>query len=121
MKASIAFGALFFLRALAGQAEEFRIVQDRETFLDLVEGRNLRLGLFGVQLSVTDDGNIRGEALSAPVTGTWAWRDGYFCRDLDWSGYDIPFNCQLVETRNRRQIRFTVDRGAGRSATFAMR
>ncbi|MFO7921529.1 MAG: dihydrodipicolinate reductase [Nioella sp.] len=102
-------------------AEGFQAVRDRDTFLDLVDGRDLRLGFFGVQLTVTADGQISGQALSSPVTGTWDWRDGYFCRDLDWSGYEIPFNCQLVEARDARQLRFTVDRGAGRSATFRVR
>jgi len=66
-------------------------------------------------------GGGSGQALSAPVTGTWDWRDGYFCRELDWSGDDIPFNCRLVEARDDSEPRFAVDRGAGRSATFSIR
>lgn len=107
--------------AATAETEGFHPVQDRESFVDLVDGRELRLGLFGIRLRVTGDGRIDGNALAAPVTGTWDWRDGYFCRVMDWSGREIPHNCQLVEARDGRELRFTVDRGAGDSATFRLR
>ncbi|MGI3185095.1 dihydrodipicolinate reductase [Nioella aestuarii] len=102
-------------------AEEFQPIRDRDTFVEIVNGRELSLGLFGVRLSVSDDGRIEGEAIDWPLIGHWEWRDGYFCREMDWSGREIPFNCQLVEIRNAREMRFTVDRGEGRSATFRIR
>lgn len=118
-----ALTALFILSisASALQAEGFRPVQDRETFIDLVDGRELRLGLFGVRLNVTADGRIDGRAVTAPVTGNWYWQDGYFCREMDWSGQSIPYDCQLVEVSETRQMRFTVNRGTGESATFRLR
>jgi len=39
---------------------------------------------------------------------------------MDWGGYPIDYNCQLVEVRGGA-MRFTVDRGAGDSATFNLR
>ena len=108
--------------ALAGpvSADAYRRVAERDAFLDLVEGRDLRLPLFGVTLKVQEDGTIAGEAMGWTITGTWTWQDGYFCREMDWSGYAIAPNCQLVEV-NGRSMRFTVDRGAGTSASFRLR
>ena len=102
-------------------AEEFQPVRERDAFLGLIEGRELRQGLLGIRLQVLPDGRIEGEAVRWPVTGRWSWQDGYFCREMDWSGYPIEYNCQLVEARNGRDLRFTVDRGAGDSATFRLR
>ncbi len=99
---------------------EFVPVTTREEFVALVEGRELRLGLFAIRLNVSGDGTIRGSAMGWDVTGTWDWQDGYFCREMDWSGAPIPFNCQLVEAREGK-VRFTLDRGAGDEATFNLR
>ena len=105
--------------ALAG-AEEFRAVHDRQTFLSLLDGRDLTLPLFRIRLEVRPDGRIEGSALGWGVTGTWDWRDGYFCRQMDWSGKAILHNCQLVEARAGSELRFTTDRGQGESARFTL-
>ncbi|MDR9481999.1 MAG: dihydrodipicolinate reductase [Salibaculum sp.] len=104
-----------------GGVAAFERVEDRDRFLDLVADKELRLGLFGVSLRVGAQGGIAGTAAGWDVTGTWAWRDGYFCREMDWSGTPIPYNCQLVEQRGGERIRFTVDQGNGRQATFRLR
>jgi hypothetical protein len=99
---------------------DFTPVTSREEFMSILEGRELRLGLFSIRLTVNPDGTIRGSAMGWDVEGTWAWEEGYFCREMDWSGSPIPFNCQLVEVRDDK-IRFTVDKGAGDEATFNLR
>lgn len=113
--------ALSLLSALPAAADGFQRIDDRDEFLGRVGGRELRLGLFGISLEVKPDGRIEGSAMGWDVTGRWDWKDGYFCREMDWSGYPIPMNCQLVEARGDEQIRFTVDRGAGDSASFNLR
>jgi hypothetical protein len=100
---------------------DFVPVSDRDSFLAMVEGRELRLGLFQIALTITPDGQINGSALGWGITGTWAWEDGYFCREIDWSGKVIPYNCQLVEVLGNEKMRFTVDKGAGDEATFNLR
>lgn len=117
---SLAGAVLALVTALPAQAE-FVPVSDRETFLRAVEGRELRIGVFQIALKITPDGVINGSALGWDLTGTWAWQDGFFCREIDWSGKAIPFNCQLVEVQDRDKIRFTVDQGAGDEATFNLR
>ena len=113
--------ALTFAAPLPAAANDFEPVHDRGRFLSIVEGQELRLGAFGVALWVAGDGSIRGSAMGADITGSWAWRDGYFCREMDWSGTPIPYNCQLVEVAAPGKVRFSVDRGAGRSAEFTLR
>lgn len=112
--------ALLLLLPLPALADGFEPVHDRATFLQLVEGRELRLGRFGVGLQVLADGRITGTALGWQISGSWAWREGYFCREMAWSGKEIPYNCQLVERRGD-ELRFTVDRGAGEAAAFQLR
>ena len=112
---------LLSLLALPAGAETFARISDKSDFIETVSGKELRLGMFGIFLRVEEDGEIKGRALGWDVTGTWEWQDGYFCREMDWSGYPIPKNCQLVEARGGQEIRFTVDRGAGDSASFRLR
>ena len=106
--------------AFPALADEFQPVREKAEFLRLLEGRELRLGLFKIGLKVLPDGRIEGSALGWGITGTWRWQDGYFCREMDWSGKPIPYNCQLVEARGN-EMRFTVDQGAGDSAEFRLR
>ena len=102
-------------------ADDFAPVRELPEFLKLVEGRDLRIGLYNLTLSLAADGTITGSALGWGITGAWAWKDGYFCRNMDWSGYPIPENCQLVEALGTEKMRFTVDQGVGDSATFKLR
>lgn len=112
---------LWLAVALPATANDYEPVRDRASFLSLIEGRTLHLRLFRISLAVLPDGRIDGSALGWPVTGSWEWRNGYFCREMDWSGSPIPFNCQLVEAQGDDQMRFTVDQGEGEAATFRLR
>ncbi len=118
-----AISAMLFALAsvTSAQAETYAPVRDREEFISIVSGKTLELPLLRIRLEVRPDGRIEGSALGWEVTGSWNWQDGYFCRDMDWSGTPIPHNCQLVETKGGQQLRFTVDRGEGDSASFRLR
>jgi len=100
-------------------AETYLPVQDRDRFMSLVEGKLLRNRLYGIRLNVLNTGDIQGSAIGWDITGTWDWRDGYFCRKMAWGDTEIAYNCQLVEVAGDK-IRFTVDRGAGNAAAFRM-
>ncbi len=112
--------ALIATVALPAQAE-FVPIRDKGEFLSMLEGRKLYLGVFQIAIDITPDGQINGSALGWDMAGTWAWEDGYFCREIDWSGKAIPYNCQLVEVDAGAKMRFTVDKGAGDEATFNIR
>jgi hypothetical protein len=104
---------------LAGPAlADFAKISDEYQFVEVVDGKTLTRPL--IKLEVDPSGGISGMGARWEVTGNWSWRDGYFCRDLNWGGSDLGYNCQEVQVRNDR-IRFTSDRGNGDSATFRLR
>ncbi len=92
-------------------------VSNQSEFIQLVQGKTLSRPL--IKLEVTSDGLIEGRAVRWDVTGQWTWREGYFCRDLNWGGDDLGYNCQEVRAKDGR-IRFTSDRGTGDSAEFRL-
>ncbi|MEM1074021.1 MAG: dihydrodipicolinate reductase [Pseudomonadota bacterium] len=97
---------------------EFSKVQNESQFVALVTGKELRRPL--VNLEVSAEGRITGYGAAWPVSGEWTWKDGYFCRELEWGGDDLGYNCQEVQATGNR-IRFTSDRGTGDSAEFRLR
>ncbi|MEM8536373.1 MAG: dihydrodipicolinate reductase [Pseudomonadota bacterium] len=116
----IAFAAAALTTAPA-HADTFVPVKEEDRFLSLVQDRELRNFLYGVRLNVLENGQIIGGAWGWDITGTWSWQDGYFCREMAWGGEPIPYNCQLVEAEGADRLRFTVDQGAGDSASFRLR
>ena len=121
MKQALGAICLGLVAASPALANDFVEVREKSAFLDLLQGRALHIGMYNLVLNVTPDGRINGSALGWDIAGTWTWQDGYFCREMDWSGTEIPLNCQLVEVRGTEKMRFTVDRGVGRSAAFNLR
>lgn len=104
--------------AMPATAEDFQVVSSRDTFLTLIEGRELRR--MGIRLEVTPDGQIVGNAFGTPVTGAWNWNGGYFCRDLYYGEEDLGPNCQQVAVRGQT-VRFTSDQGTGEFADLRLR
>ena len=116
----LVLAAVAALMAAPATADSFAPVTDQQEFLSLIDGKQLRNYLYGITLQVGEGGSISGSAVGWDVTGTWSWQNGYFCREMNWGGDVIPYNCQLVEARGNDRIRFTVDQGAGDSATFRL-
>ena len=106
-----------FLMASPIIASETTIFE-RPDFENLVKDKKLER--FLISLSVTGDGKIEGSAAGRDVSGDWNWIDGYFCRTLMWGERELKYNCQKV-TFDGRRLRFISDRGAGQSASFALR
>lgn len=99
-------------------AAEFTKVNDEREFKRIVTGKTLTRPLIRIQVS--PEGRISGKGAKWDVSGNWRWKDGYFCRDLEWGGDDLGYNCQEVRIHNRK-IRFTSDRGTGDFADFTLR
>lgn len=109
-----------FVLAAPTAAIAYERISERNAFIGTVGGKDLKIALYGLTLNVRDDGSITGRAAGWDISGSWSWENGYFCRDMDWSGYPIEYNCQLVEVNGDR-IRFTVDQGAGDDAVLRIR
>lgn len=118
MRVLLILSLLVFGAANPSAAEGFRVVQDRDNFLNLVNGRQLTR--LGIRLNVTNAGQIQGRAFGKPVTGQWRWENGYFCRSLFHGQKNLGPNCQEVRISGNR-IRFTSDRGAGIYADLTLR
>jgi hypothetical protein len=108
------------LTATAATAQTYQAISDKATFLATMGGKNLSNRLYGVNLAVAPSGQIAGTGAGWDITGTWSWQNGFFCREMNWGGDPIPYNCQLVEF-NGQDMRFTTDQGAGDSASFRLR
>lgn len=107
--------ALMMVAAVPASA--FERVTDGQEFARLIEGRVLTR--FGIRLQVSTGGQIAGRGFGYPVTGAWRWEGGFFCRDLDWGGSDLGFNCQAV-LRDGATVRFVSDQGQGDHADFRL-
>ncbi len=103
------FAAALFAFAASG-ASAFETVREESKFVSLLEGKQLTR--LGIRLAVSPTGEIQGRAFGKPVTGQWAWRDGYFCRDLSFGDDPLEPNCQMVKVRGQT-MRFISDRGEG--------
>lgn len=119
-KALALAGLLTALMAAPVAAQDFRAVTDEGEFRALMQQGNVSKRLYNLSLNVQQNGQISGSAMGWDVTGSWSWQNGYFCREMNWGGDPIPYNCQLVEVAGP-DVRFTSDQGAGDSETFRIR
>ena len=64
------------LSLTAGAASaSYAPVTDEQTFLSLVNGKELRHRFYGITLNVLDSGQVIGSAIGWGVEGTWSWQD----------------------------------------------
>ena len=93
-------------------------VDSAAEFKRIVSGKTLTRPL--VKLKVSSGGSISGRGATWDISGNWTWKNGYFCRSLEWGGDDLGYNCQEVKASGTK-IRFTSDQGSGESADFTLR
>ncbi|MHA6263020.1 dihydrodipicolinate reductase [Arenibacterium sp. CAU 1754] len=117
-KTAISCAAFACALIAAPASAEFAQVTDEAQFKSIISGKTLTRPL--IRLEVSPSGVIRGRGARWDVSGTWSWRDGFFCRELNWGGDDLGYNCQEVRV-NQGRIRFTSDKGQGDSAEFRLR
>ncbi len=106
------------LLSTGSAAADFIKVSDKSQFVDLINGKTLARPL--VRLRVSADGRISGRGAAWNVSGEWSWQDGFFCRDLEWGGSDLGYNCQEVRVHGQT-LRFISDRGTGEFADLDLR
>lgn len=103
---------------LATPAAALEPITQEARFVQMIDGKVL--SRFGIRLEVGADGTIAGRGFGRKVSGAWEWRDGYFCRTLDWGATELGYNCQAIMA-DGSTIRFISDRGTGESADFSLR
>jgi hypothetical protein len=114
----ISGSVLAILVAATPAFADFRPIHEESMFRALVEGRELTR--FGVRLEVLPQGQITGRGFGMRVGGEWEWRDGYFCRTLEFGQSGDPYNCQLV-LQDGNTLRFISDQGQGDQADLRIR
>ena len=77
------------LSLIATSATAQETLTQRAEFLKAVTGQILEIRLLRVQLAVLDTGTITGKAFGRGVTGTWEWKDGFFCRWRQLWGWTV--------------------------------
>ena len=107
-----------FLAVPALAATGYTKINNKAEFVNLVKGKTLTRPL--IKLEVSSAGSIKGRGASWDVNGKWTWQNGYFCRNLNWGGTELGYNCQEVGLSGGK-LRFTSDQGKGQSAEFRLR
>ncbi len=97
---------------------DYAPITSRSEFVNVISNKDLTR--LGISVSVKPDGKIEGSALGWDVTGSWKWSDGYFCRQMEWGGDDIGYNCQAVSVKGNK-VKFQSDKGTGQHAVLTMR
>jgi hypothetical protein len=114
----IVMSMLAMLATTAPALADFEPVRNEREFRTLIEGRELTR--LGIRLQVLPEGQIRGRGFGMNVGGMWEWRDGYFCRTLEFGGSGDPYDCQLV-LRDGNTLRFISGQGTGDYADLRLR
>ncbi|MEL7213173.1 MAG: hypothetical protein AAGK92_10955 [Pseudomonadota bacterium] len=104
--------------------DDFTRVTDAATFQTAVVGRNLNnvndpASMF---FRLNADGTMSGDVGRGALAGTWAFRDGYWCRT--WTAGLKPESlnsedCQLVEL-GAGQVALSRERGAGNRGIYVI-
>lgn len=71
----------------------------------------------GGQSIAKSDGTISGTFGGQKLSGTWEWKDGYFCRTSTLGEMDLGSDCLVIEV-TRNQMRLTLNEGHGPSVIY---
>jgi len=110
-KAAVAAAFLACLPALAN-ADAVRITTEAE-FREAVVGK--RLTIDDNWFKINKNGSLRGKFGGETLKGSWAWRDGYFCRTLTTHSKNTDCQLWLVDGKAHNVTRA---RGKGNSFTY---
>jgi len=100
----------------------FTRVADAATFQTAVVGKDLNNvdDPTSVYFRLNVDGTMSGDVGRGALAGTWAFRDGYWCRTWTAGLKETSLNsedCQLVEL-GAGQVALTRERGAGNRGIY---
>ncbi|WP_421704360.1 hypothetical protein [Aliiroseovarius sp.] len=111
--------ALIALIAAPALAEPV-VLTDEAAFRAYAVDRPMGFGI-GDQV-IHADGTVTGEVYGpGKFTGTWAWREGFYCRVLDMGGEVTPEDCMVVQKVDEETMRMVRERGEGRTYEFTFK
>ncbi|WP_323784000.1 hypothetical protein [Thalassovita sp.] len=98
-------------------ASGFSALNDRDSFLQMIEGRKLRQFLVWIRFDTL--GQIKGRAWGRPVLGNWYWQDKKLCKRVFWGTTDKGETCVKVRIGADRVL-FIPDKGEGQIEEYIL-
>ncbi len=107
---------LFGLLAPSVSAE---VIENKAKFMNLIVDKKLVQGETWV--TIHKDGTVEGKGpKGGSISGTWEWKDRYYCRRIVIVGEVMPHDCQLVSIADDT-VTFTHKDGAGVSVRWTIK
>ncbi len=106
---------MFGFLAASVSAEE---IESKTKFTDLIVGKKLVQGETWV--IIHKDGTVEGKGPNGgSISGTWEWKNRYYCREIVIVGEVTPHDCQVVSIEDNT-VTFTHKDGAGASVRWTI-
>lgn len=94
---------------------DWKRILTKQEYLD--KAANVFFGDEGGQSVATKSGNIFGIFNDQELSGTWDWKDGFFCRTSTLGDLDLGSDCILIEVTDT-QMRLTMEKGKGFTVVY---
>ncbi len=95
--------------------EKWTRLKTKEDYLRY--GADNYYGEAGGMSVATSDGKIKGKFAGLELSGTWEWKDTYFCRTSSLGEMDLGYNCIAIDVTNTK-MRLTLDKGEGPQVVY---
>lgn len=120
VNSNLAFGITLFLMLAflmiqpASIADQNTRIETEREFREKAVGKKLvyKKG----EVTVHDDGTLTGIHAGKKLSGSWSWKDEYYCRTGKVGKKDIGHDCQVVEQSGNNLI-FIRKKGKGKKST----
>ena len=90
-------------------------IMTEEQFRAALVGKKIDLGS-GYAVN-HENGTITGEVGGKKLTGKWAWKGKYYCRNARLGGQKLPFDCQ-VQIISGDEVTIIRNKGKGERITY---
>lgn len=91
-------------------------ISTEDQFLATVAGKTISNS--DTTISIKHNGTITGVTHGNEISGTWEWRDGFWCRTITEPAV-TPEDCQVWEI-TQSQLVITREKGAGEVLRYAL-
>lgn len=106
---------LFNNKIIAYNMDNWERIHTKEQYLEKAAGKFF--GEDGGMSVATKDGKIMGNFEGRILSGTWEWKDGFFCRTSTLGELDLGSDCILIEVTDHK-MRLTLEKGTGPQVVY---